>query len=380
MRYLLAAMQTALFALAGLISLLWAGPAYAEILIGVPAPYTGPNGWWGEETERGAELAVEHLNAAGGLFGQTIRITKADDYCDAEQAVAAANKLIAEGVDFVMGHDCSDAAIPASRVYAEAGILMMTPGATIPLLTEQGLENVFRIRGRSDGQAAIAGELLAERWGDQRIAIFHNGQAVGRDIAERVKKSLNARGVREAMFEATTPGLTDYGPVVEKIRSANIDVLYYGGRAPEAGLLIRQLRDRGDDLQLIGGTGIDSENFALIAGAAADGTLFTSSPDPRHSPLGAEVLAAFRATNYEPFGPAPFQAYGAVQAWAQAVEKAGTVEPKAVAAALRTHQFDTVFGTIGFDAKGDVIGYQTFVWYVWQGGYFSPVDPTQPSD
>ncbi len=279
----------------------------AEILVGVPAPYTGPNGWWGEATERGAELAVAHLNAEGGVLGQTIRMVEVDDYCDAEQAIAAANKLIAEGVDFVMGHECSDAAIPASQIYAKAGILLMNPGATMPLLTEQGLANVFRIRGRSDRQGAVAAHLLAERWGDQRIAILHDGQAFGRDIAEQVKKSLNARGVREAMFEATVPGLTDYGPVVAKIQSASIDV-YYGGRAPEAGLLIRQLRDRGADLQLIGGAGIDSEDFGLIAGAAADGTLFTASPDPTSSPAGAAVLAAFRATNYEPFGPAPFQA------------------------------------------------------------------------
>ena len=89
--------------------------ARAEILVGVPAPYTGPNGWWGEATERGAGLAVAHLNAAGGVLGQKIRVVKADDYCDGEQAIAAANKLIAEGVDFVMGHECSDAAIPRHR-------------------------------------------------------------------------------------------------------------------------------------------------------------------------------------------------------------------------------------------------------------------------
>ena len=351
--------------------------ADAEILIGVPAPYTGPNAWWGEETERGAELAVAHLNAAGGVLGQKVRTTQADDYCDGEQAIAAANKLIAEGVNFVMGHECSGAAIPASRIYAQAGILMMTPGATAPLLTEQGLVNIFRFPGRADRQGTMAGDYLAERWGDQRIAILHDGQAFGRDIAEQVKKALNARGVREAMFEEMAPGLYDYGRVVAKIQAASIDVLYYGGHPPEAGLLIRQLRDRADDLQLIGGTGINSEDFGLIGGAAADGTLFTAAPDPRNSPLAAKVLAAFRATGYEPFGPAPFQAYGAIQAWAKAVERAGTTDLSAVIESLRRNEFDTIYGRTGFDAKGDVTGYEPFVWYVWKGGDYEPVDPAK---
>lgn len=364
---------------AGLIAALFgtASLARAEILIGVPAPYTGPNGWFGEETERGAQLAVAELNAAGGLLGQQIRIIKADDYCDGEQAVAAANKLIAEGVDFVMGHECSGAAIPAARIYAKAGILMMTPGATSPLLTEQGLVNVFRFPGRADRQGALAGSYLAERWGSKRIAVLHDGQAFGRSIAEQVRGALNARGVREAMFEEMTPGLTDYEPVVAKIRSADIDVLYYGGYAPEAGLLIRQLRDRGDDLQLVAGTGINAEDFGLIAGAAANGTLFTAAPDPRDSPAGAKVLAAFRATGYQPFGPAPFQAYAAVQAWAQAVGKAGTTDLDAVIDSLRSNQLDTIYGRIGFDAKGDVTGYEPFVWYIWQGGKYAPVDPAE---
>jgi branched-chain amino acid transport system substrate-binding protein len=350
--------------------------AHAEILIGLPAPYTGPNAWMGEGIERGAELAVADLNAAGGILGKPARLVKVDDYCEGEQAVAAANKLVADGVDVVIGHQCSGAAIPASKVYAGAGVLMMTPNATNPLVTEQGFKNVFRFCGRDDLQGSMAGAYLADRWVGKNIAILHDGQAYGQGLAEEVKKALDAHGVSVAIFEGITPGLVDYFDAIDKIGSANIDVVYYGGYSREAGVLIRGLRDRGDDLQLVAGDGINSEDFALTAGRASDGTMFTSTLDLRDFPQAAALVARLRSENYQPIAPT-FLAYGAMQAWAAAVEKAGTLELEAVIEALRTNEFDTIYGQIGFDGKGDVYGYQPFAWYVWQDGNYEPVDPAK---
>ena len=350
--------------------------AHGEILIGLPAPYTGPNAWLGEGIERGAEMAIADLNAAGGILGQPARLIKVDDYCDGEQAVAAANKLVADGVDVVMGHQCSGAAIPASKVYAEAGILMLTPNATNPLVTEQDFKNVFRFCGRDDLQGAMAGAYLADHWGGKNIAILHDGRAYGQGLSEEVKKALNARGVSEAIFERITPGLVDYFDVMEKIQAANIDVVYYGGYSPEAGVLIRGLRNRGDDLQLVAGDGINSEDFGLIAGKASEGTVFTSTLDLRNFPQAAALVARLRSEHYEPIGPT-YLAYGAIQAWAQAVEKAGTLELDAVIESLCANEFDTIYGRIGFDEKGDVTGYQPFAWYVWQEGDYEPVDPAK---
>jgi branched-chain amino acid transport system substrate-binding protein len=171
-----------------------AGLGHAEILIGLPAPYTGPNAWMGEGIERGAEMAIVDLNAAGGILGQPARLIKVDDYCNGDQAVAAANKLVAAGVEVVFGHQCSGAAIPASNVYAAAGVLMMTPNATNPLVTEQGFQNVFRFCGRDDLQGSMAGTYLVDRWGGKNIAILHDGQAYGQGLAKEVKKALNVRG------------------------------------------------------------------------------------------------------------------------------------------------------------------------------------------
>jgi branched-chain amino acid transport system substrate-binding protein len=173
-----------------------------------------------------------------------------------------------------------------------------------------------------------------------------------------------------------TFGALDYSDVIEKLQAADIDVVYYGGYAYEAGLIIRQLRDRGNELQLVACDGIIGENFGLIAGDAAEGTLLTNFLDARNLPKAAPVVAAFRAEGYEPRG-ITLLTYGAIQAWAQAVERAGTLELNAVIDSLRTHKFDTVYGRIGFDEKGDVTGYQRFAWYVWRGGDYTPVDPAK---
>jgi branched-chain amino acid transport system substrate-binding protein len=353
-----------------------AAVAHAEILIGLAAPLTGPNAWLGEQTERGVALAVADLNAAGGVLGQQIEMVTVDDYCDGEQAVAAANKLVAVGVAFATGNPCSGAAIPASEVHAAAGILTISSAATNPLLTERGLDNVFRVVGRDDQQGTIAGNYLADRWGDKAIAIVHDGEAYGRGLAEETKKRLNARGVREVLLTGITPGNADYGGLVAELAAAGADVVYYGGYAPEAGLIIRQARNAGDDVQLVVGDGVSSEDFWLVAGPAGAGTLMTMWPDARQNPQATAAVAKFRALNFEPIG-GTLGGYATVQVWAQAVEQAGTFDLEPVAQTLRGRQFETVLGTIGFDAKGDVTGYDTFAWYVWKDGQYAPVDPAK---
>jgi branched-chain amino acid transport system substrate-binding protein len=348
--------------------------AQAEILIGMAGPLTGPNAWLGEQTQRGVEMAVADFNGKGGVLGEEARVMAVDDFCRGEQAVAAANKLVAEGVALVAGHQCSGAAIPASQVYADAGILMISNAATNPELTEQGFDTVFRVVGRDDQQGAIAGTYLAEHWGEKKIAILHDGQAYGKGLAEETKQKLNQLGVRETIFEAIEPGRVDYSDLISRMQAQGIDTVYYGGYAPEAALIIRQARDAGDDLQLIASDGISSEDFWLIAGEAAEGTLMTLYPDARNRPEAADVVARFRATNFEP-AAATLNGYAVIQVWAQAAEKAGTVDAGPVAEALRAGEFDTVLGTIGFDEKGDVRGFEPFIWYVWRDGDFAPLEP-----
>jgi branched-chain amino acid transport system substrate-binding protein len=350
--------------------------AHAEVRIGLAAPLTGTLAWAGGETEEGAEIAVADLNAQGGVLGEPIELIKADDYCDAEQAVAAANKLLADKVVMVFGHQCSGAAIPASEVYADADVLMISNFATNPTLTERGLRNVFRVVGRDDLQGEIAAELLAKRWGSEPIAILHDGEAYGKGLAQETKKGLNQRGVTEASFQKITPEQVDYFDVIEQMRADGVTVLYYGGYAPEAALIIRQARSANYDLQLVSGDALGNEDFGLIAGPAADGAVMTHVPNPATNPDATALGERLDRPDTE----SAYTAYAALQVWAQAVEKAGTFETEAVAEALRHHEFDTVLGTIGFDAKGDVTGYDTFVWYRWQDGDYAPVDPGTLTD
>ncbi len=166
--------------------------AQAEILIGASGPMTGSMAWFGEQMQQGIGMKIAELNATGGVLGEQVELLIVDDYCDPEQAIAAAEKLVEARVAAVIGHFCSGASIPASKVYAEAGILMISPYSSNPALTEQGFANVFRVCGRDTLQAAMVSDYLAERWRDQDIAIVHDGQAYGKGIAEEAARRLEA--------------------------------------------------------------------------------------------------------------------------------------------------------------------------------------------
>jgi branched-chain amino acid transport system substrate-binding protein len=346
--------------------------AQADVRIGAAGPLTGTMAWFGEQHERGVALAVAELNEAGGLLGQPIELVAVDDYCDGEQGAAAARKLIADKVVFVAGHLCSGAAIPASALYREAGIIMISGTATNPKLTEQGFRHVFRVVNRDSEQARLAADHLAERWANAKIAILHDGTVYGRDLAEATKQHLNQRGVVEAQFGEITPGLPDYSDTVAGLQAAAIEVLFYGGYTAEAALLARQSHDRDYDLELLGGDNLNGEYFLQVAGPGAKGVRFVSMADPRRHEAAAPVVAKFRAEGYEPEG---FTLYGyaVVQVWAQAVEKAGTFDAAAVGEVLHENDFDTVLGRLGFDDKGDVTGVDSFIWYVWSDSGYHPV-------
>jgi branched-chain amino acid transport system substrate-binding protein len=346
-------------------------PARADVLIGVGAQLTGEAAWSGVQIQRGAEMAVADINAAGGILGQQLRLITADDSCDPGQAVAAAQKLVADGVIFVVGHGCSGASISASKVYEAAGVVQISPTSTNPMLTEQGRANVFRVIGRDDRQGVAAGNYLADHWGDKRIAIFNDSTTYGKGLADETKKQLNKRGVIEAMNQAYAPGRDDFREEIDALQKAGITVLYVGGYYTQVALLARGARDRGYSLQLVSGDSLAIEEYSLIAGPAAEGTLFTFVADPRRNAEAASVVARFRTANFEPESYT-LLSYAAVQAWAQAVEKAGSLKPQPVIAALRNGQFNTVLGTIDFDEKGDLTT-QSWIWYVWRKGEYVPV-------
>jgi branched-chain amino acid transport system substrate-binding protein len=349
------------------------GPAGADVLIGLAAPITGKNAWFGEQLQRGAELAVADLNAAGGVLGQQVELITADDFCDPDQAVVAARKLVSDGVIFVVGHMCSGAAVPASEIWAAAGVLMISPMATNPMLTELGRANAFRLAHRDDATAIAAGNYLADHWSGKNIAILHDDTLFGITIAELTKEQLHRRGLTEALYLAYVPRKVNYGAEIDQLQAADIAVAFIGGYHTEIGLMARAERDRGYAVHWVATT-LGTEEFSLIAGAAADGALFIDQPDPRRNAEAAPVVERLRASGYEP-EHFTLYAYGAVQVWAQAAEKAGSLELPAMIASLREHQFDTVLGPIDFDETGD-LAVQNPIWWIWRGGTYMPLEPS----
>jgi branched-chain amino acid transport system substrate-binding protein len=353
---------------AGAALLMATSAANAQIRIATAGPMTGQYASFGEQMRRGAEMAVKDINDAGGVLGKQLILEIGDDACDPKQAVAVANSMAARGVVFMAGHFCSGSSIPASDVYAEEGILQISPASTNQKLTERNLPNVFRVCGRDDQQGLVAGTFLKEKFGGKNIAIIHDKTSYGKGLADETKKTLNSLGKSEKMYEAFTAGEKDYSALVSKLKQNAVDVLYVGGYHTEAGLIVRQMRQQGMKTVLISGDALVTDEYWSITGPAGEGTLMTFSPDPAKEAANAKLVAAFKATGYTPEGYTLYT-YGAIQAWVQAVTTAGSVETPKVMKALKKGEYQTVLGKIGFDAKGDVSA-PGYVFYEWsKGGY-----------
>ena len=342
--------------------------AKAEIIIATAGPMTGQYASFGEQMKRGAIAAVAAINAKGGVLGQKIKLMIEDDACDPKQAVAVANKVASAGAVFMAGHFCSGSSIPASKVYTEEGIVQISPASTNPKLTDEGGDNVFRVCGRDDQQGVVAGNFLATQFKGKKLAFLNDKTAYGKGLADATEANYIKAGGKPAMVESYTAGEKDYSAIVSKMKAAGIDVFYVGGYHTEAGLIIRQAHEQGYKPQLVSGDALVTDEYWKITGEPGAGTLMTFSPDPRKNPVALPVVKKFRAMNYEPEGYTLYT-YGAIQARAQAVEKAGSTDLKKVIASLRKNKFDTVLGKIGFNMKGDVTA-PGYVFYEWKNGTY----------
>jgi branched-chain amino acid transport system substrate-binding protein len=355
------------------LGLAFSSVAHAQIKIGVAGPVTGPNAAFGAQLKNGAEQAVEDINAAGGINGQKLQIVVGDDVSDPKQGVSVANKFAAEGVKMVVGHFNSGVSIPASDVYEEAGIIQITPASTNPKFTDNGKWNTFRTCGRDDQQGAVAGAYLADKFKGKKVAVVHDKTPYGKGLADETQKVMESKGLKAVMYEGVNPGEKDYSALVSKLKQANVDVVYFGGLHTEAGLIIRQMRDQGLQSPMMSGDGIVSAEFTSIAGPGAEGTLMTFSPDPRKNPNAKDVVAKFRAKNFEPEAYTLYS-YAAVQILAEAAKQAGGVESKKMATTMRQGKpYKTAIGDISFDKKGDITR-PDYILYVWKKGADGKID------
>ena len=354
-----------LYCLALASGLALSGAACAQVKLGLAGPITGPNAATGAQMKNGVDLAVEDINAAGGILGQKLAVIVRDDASDPKQGVVVANRLVADGVKFVVGHYNSGVSIPTSEVYSENGVLQISPGSINPAFTERKLWNVFRTCGRDDQQGAVAADYIASKIPGKKVAIVHDKTTYGKGLADETKKGLNAKGVTEVLYEGVNTGEKDYSAVVSKIKQSGADLVFFGGLYTEGGLIVRQMRDQGVQAVMMGGDGLAAAEFAAVGGPGVEGSLVTFGPDPTRRPEAAAVVKAFEAKKINPEAYTLYS-YAAVQVIKQAAEQAKSLDPKKVAETIHSGAtFDTVLGPLSYDAKGDRKD-ADFVVFIWK--------------
>jgi branched-chain amino acid transport system substrate-binding protein len=354
-------------ALAIAASLVVANGAAAQVKIGVGGPITGGSAAFGAQLRKGVEQAVEDINASGGILGQKLTMVVGDDRADPKEGVSVANKFVGDGVKFVIGHFNSGVTMPASEVYQENGILEITPAATNPKVTERKMWNIFRTCGRDDQQGAVAADFIAKTYKGKRVAVVHDKTTYGQGLAEETRKNMNAKGVKEVFYEGVNKDDKDFTALIGKLKQAKPDLVYWGGLHDTGGLIVRQARDGGLTAPFMGADGIASDEFAVIAGPGAEGTLMTYGPDPRKRAVAKSVVEKFRAKGFEPEAYTLYS-YAAVELIKQAAEAAKSLDAKKVAAELASGKtYKTVLGDLSYDKKGDVTRLD-YVVYTWRKG------------
>ena len=358
------------------VGMLWAvGAAAASepIKIGLAGPFSGFAASFGEQLKQGGKLAVKHLNAKGGINGRKVELIIGDDACEPKQAVAVANKLtVKDKVDAVIGHFCSSSTMPASTIYAENGLLMITPASTNPKITTRGLKTVFRTCGRDDQQGEVAAMFIANRLKAKRVAIVHDKDTYGQGFADEVRlnlKKMRAKGLKEVMYEGLTRGEKDFSALVTKIKATKADAVFFGGVHSEAGPLVRQMRQQGLKAHFVSGDGIVSDEMVITAGGKkfVKGVYMTYSREPRNQPAGKKIVAEYRKMGFEPEGYTLYT-YAAVQAVAAAIQatlgKSKRPNGMKMANWLKGNTVKTVLGPRSWNKNGDltIVDYVVYKW------------------
>ena len=342
------------------------GLAQAEdtIKIAVAGPITGPVAQYGDMQMSGARMAVEQINAKGGVNGKKLEAVLMDDVCEPKQAVAVANQIVNQKIKYVVGHLCSGSTQPASKLYEEEGILMITPAATNPAITQQGYKMVFRTIGTDDQQGPTAGRYIATKVKPKKLAIIHDKQQYGEGIAKEVDKTVKAAGIKPVLFEGISKGQTDFSALITKMKKEGVDFVYYGGYHPELGLLLRQSKEQGFDAKYMGPEGVGNKDISAIAGPASEGLLVTLPADFSTDPANAALVKAFKDQKQDPSGPFVMPAYAGVQVITDAITGAKTEDPIKLAEYIRKNSFQTPIGKVAFRENGDLKEFE-FVIFEW---------------
>lgn len=343
------------------------GPALAEtITVALVGPMVGTSFSVGRQYQTGVSAAWEATGREA--LGRPVEILAQDDGCNETLAGSVARKLVELRPAVVIGHSCSAATLAGAPIYADAAILQITPASTNPKVTEMGVATLFRMIGRDDRQGVAAATMLAQRYAGRRVGVVHAANAYGRGLGEIAVAEMTRLGAPPALTLIFEQSQGSFLPLVEKIIEARLDALYIVGGALDVGVLLRQIRLSGGAFPVYGSDTLVSEVFRQAAETYAEGVRFTFPPEPMSLPSASQAVAAIRAKGVEPIGYT-LLAYAAYETWREGVNRAGTIDAAAVAAAIRGAPVNTILGPVSFDEKGDIrTATEPFVWYEWREG------------
>jgi branched-chain amino acid transport system substrate-binding protein len=336
-----------------------AAPAEEVVKIGHVAPLTGGIAHLGKDNENGARMAVDEINAAGGIkIGDKtlkLELLGEDDKADPKEGTLAAQKLVDAGVVAVVGHLNSGTSIPASKIYADANVTQISPSATNPKLTEQGFKTTFRVVANDNQQGGVLANYAATEMKAKTIAIVDDRTAYGQGLADVVEKVSKEKGVKVVAREFTNDKATDFNAILTKIRAAKPDVVMYGGMDATAGPMAKQMKQLGIKAPMLAGDGVCSPEFIKLAGDAA-GVLTCSMAGEAVEKLakGEEFKQKYKAKfNQEVQVYSPYS-YDAVYVIAEAIKRAGKADRASITAAMPATNYAGLTGQIAFDDKGDI--------------------------
>ncbi|MEA3548299.1 MAG: branched-chain amino acid ABC transporter substrate-binding protein [Thermodesulfobacteriota bacterium] len=348
-------------------------PVNAEetIKIGVAGSFSGDLASYGLPALNGVQLAVEEINANGGILGRSVEILSEDDVCKPEIATNTATKLVSNGVHVVVGHICSGATKAALGIYKAANVIVMSPSATNPDLTQSGdYPNFYRTMPSDDAQARNEVDFAIDVLKLKKIAVIHDKGDYGKGLAEYAEKFIKESGRAEVvLFEGVTPGAVDYSAVVQKIRRKKADGVIFGGYHPEASKIVMQMRKKRMKIFFISDDGVKDETFIKVARKYAEGVYATGPRDVSKNALAVSVTKKYKERFGKEIGVFSLNAYAAAQALLNCIAKAGTTDYVAVSKALQSEYVETPLGRISFDERGDAVGVGFSMYQVQNGEY-----------
>ncbi len=341
------------------------------IKLGVAGPHSGDLASYGIPTIKAAELVVKEINAKGGVMGKQVELIVEDDVCKPEVATNTATKLVGEGVNVVLGHICSGATKAALGIYKDSKIVVMSPSATNPALTQSGdYPNFYRTIASDDAQARLEVDFVLDILKVSKIAVLHDKGDYGKGLAEFAKKFIEEDSRAEVvLYEGITPGAMDYSAIVQKIKRNGAEAVIFGGYHPEASKIVTQMRKKKMGIPFISDDGVKDDTFIKVAGKYAEGVYATGPMDVSSNPMAAAANAAHKAAYGEDPGAFFLNAYAAALALLNAIEQSGSTDYDAISKSLQSDLVDTPLGKIKFDKMGDATGVGFSMYRVKDGAY-----------